>query len=90
MAQMISTMNNRPGTGEETLLRGVRRSRFSLHFNTLRTRRWLLVQWVSAPVQATGEWLDRIARRLSREQSRPSLGNLFDQYQLDTTLRRTM
>jgi hypothetical protein len=87
MAQMISTMNNR--TGEE-MLRGVRRSRFSLHFNTLRTRRWLLVQWVSAPVQATGEWLEGIARRLNQEQSRPSLGNLVDQYQLDSTLRRTI
>lgn len=28
---------------------GVRRSRFSLHFNTPRARRWLLVQLVSVP-----------------------------------------
>jgi hypothetical protein len=71
------------------LLQGVRRSRFSLHFKTWRTRRWLLVQWVSAPVQATGEWLEGIARRLNREQATPTLSNLFDQYQLDSTLRRT-
>jgi hypothetical protein len=89
---MISTLNNRAGTGEDTLFRGVRRSRFSLHFTTPGTRRWLLVQWVSSPVQATTEWLDGIAQRLNRErkQSSPNLATLFDQYHLDTTLRRTI
>jgi hypothetical protein len=81
---MISTLNNRAGTGEDTLFRGVRRSRFSLHFTTPGTRR--------SPVQATTEWLDGIAQRLNRErkQSSPNLATLFDQYQLDTTLRRTI
>jgi hypothetical protein len=96
MAQTISTLSNRVSTGQESLLQGVwspegvRRSRFSLHFKTWRTRRWLLVQWVSAPVQATGEWLEGIARRLSHEQSRPTLSSALDQYQLDSTLRRTI
>ena len=92
MAQMISTMNNRVSTGDESLLQSVRRSRFSLHFKTLRTRRWLLVQWVSAPIQATGEWLEGIARRLNRERelSRPTLASLCDQYRMDSALRRTI
>jgi hypothetical protein len=92
MAQTASTLNSRVGTGNESLLRSVRRSRFSLHFKTPNTRRWLLVQWVSAPVQATTEWLDKLAQRLNheREQSRSSLSNLFEQYRLDTTLRRTI
>jgi hypothetical protein len=90
MAQTLSALNNRIGTGEESLLRGVRRSRFSFHFKTLRTRRWLLVQWVSAPVQSTGEWLERLTRRLTREQSKPTLASALDRFQLDSTLRRTV
>jgi hypothetical protein len=90
MAQTISTLNNRVSTGQESLLQGVRRSRFSLHFKTWRTRRWLLVQWVSTPIQATGDWLERLARRLTREQSSPTLSSVLDQFQLDSTLRRTI
>ena len=90
MAQTLSTLNNRIGTGQELLLQGVRRLRFTLHFKTWHTRRWLLVHWVSAPVQATGEWLERVGRRFSREQFRPTLSSVLDQFRLDMTLRRTM
>jgi hypothetical protein len=90
MAQTLSALNNRVSTGEESLLRSVRRSRFSLHFKTLRTRRWLLIQWVSAPIQTTSEWLDRLAQRLTWEQSPSTLADHLDQYQLDSTLRRTI
>ena len=90
MAHTLSTLNNRVGTGQELLLQGVRRSRFLFHFKTWSTRRWLFVQWVSAPIQATGEWLERLARHLSREQSRPTLSSVLDRFQLDSTLRRTM
>ena len=90
MAQTLSTLHNRAGTGHEALLQGVRRSRVLFHFKTWGTRRWLLVQWVSAPIQATGDWLERVGRRLSREQSRPTLLSLLDRFQLDSTLRRTI
>jgi len=49
---MASTagMYSKANPMEETVMRGVRRSRFSFHFGTRRTRRWLLVQWISVPV----------------------------------------
>lgn len=34
---------------ENQALKGIHRSRFSLHFNIFNRRRWLLVQLVSAP-----------------------------------------
>ncbi|MEO5951004.1 MAG: hypothetical protein ABIQ44_00875 [Chloroflexia bacterium] len=34
---------------ENQALKGINRSRFSLHFNFFHRRRWLLVQLVSAP-----------------------------------------
>jgi hypothetical protein len=38
-----------PITHNDKALHGISRSRLSLHFNTARKRRWLLVQLVSAP-----------------------------------------
>ncbi len=84
------SLTGRSATGEEFVPRGVRRSRFSLHFNTPLTRRWLLVQWVSAPAQATAEWLDTQARRLARRTDRPTLARLVDDYRMQTALRRTI
>ena len=89
MAQTISTLNNRVSTGQELLLQGVRRLRFTLHFKTWHTRRWLLVQWVSAPVQATSEWIERVGLRLSRKQFQPTLSSVLDQFRFDMGLRRT-
>lgn len=39
----------------EAPLKGARRSRLSLHFNTPRVRRWLLVQLVSIPLDEIDE-----------------------------------
>ena len=89
MAQ-IASLPGRVNTGEDLLTRGVRRSRFSLHLNTPRTRRWLLVQWVSAPAQATAEWFDSLSRRLSQKSSRPNLARLLDDHTMQTSLRRTI
>ena len=44
--------------GDEVILKGVRRSRFSFHFNTGRMRRWLLVQLVSVTAHAASEELE--------------------------------
>lgn len=44
----ISNVDGLTATRNEAL-RGIRRSRFSLHLNTARRRRWLLVQLVTAP-----------------------------------------
>ena len=90
MAQTLSTLNNRVGTGQDVLLQGVRRSRFLFHFKTWGTRRWLFVQWVSAPIQATGDWLESVARSLSRKESHPTLSSVLDQFRLDSSLRRTI
>ena len=44
----ISNVDGLTATRNEALT-GIRRSRFSLHLNTARRRRWLLVQLVTAP-----------------------------------------
>jgi hypothetical protein len=41
-----------PVTHNDKALQGISRSRLSFHFNTARKRRWLLVQFVSAPALA--------------------------------------
>jgi len=38
-----------PVTHNDKALNGISRSRLSLHFNTARKRRWILVQLVTAP-----------------------------------------
>ena len=40
---------------DEAVLNGLKRSRFSLHFKTLRVRHWILVQLVRIPIQAVDE-----------------------------------
>ena len=51
---MITNLNGTIAQNSETL-QGIRRSRFSWHFNTPNRRRWLLVQLVSAPSIPTVE-----------------------------------
>lgn len=65
---------------EEKALKGVRRSRFSMHLNTRRARRWLLVQLVSMPVEGSGE--DSSAIHPARQYAGPhkSLGCLLDEH----------
>jgi hypothetical protein len=49
----ISNVDGLTATRNEAL-RGIRRSRFSLHLNTAHRRRWLLVQLVTAPALEGG------------------------------------
>lgn len=68
---------------EESLLKGVRRSRFSLHLNTRRVRRWLLIQMVSVPVSATAEAGEAPIARHARKSSAPAPtpAQLLDAYE---------
>ncbi len=70
-------------TSDEPALRGVRRSRFSFHLNTRRSRRWLLVQLVSIAVDGTADGTEpTLAARHRRQLSaaRPTMGQLLDNY----------
>ncbi len=69
--------------GDESTLRGVRRSRFSFHLNTRRSRRWLLVQLVSIAVDSAADGTEpALAARHRRQLSgaRPTMGQLLDNY----------
>jgi hypothetical protein len=48
---MITLLTNlfAPAAPKADIMKGIRRSRLSFHFNTARRRRWLLVQLVTAP-----------------------------------------
>lgn len=65
---------------EEVVLKGVRRSRWSMHLNSRRVRRWLLIQFVSYPVSEPSEDIETPAARRAREsrKSPKSLGQLLD------------
>jgi hypothetical protein len=71
---------------EDKALTGTRRSRLSLHFNTPRVRRWLLVQLVTMPV---GETEEQIETRYNHNQAQEpgSLANIVDQYRANQSLR---
>lgn len=87
---MASTvgMYSKVNSAEDTLVRGVRRSSFSLHFPTHRTRRWLLVQWVSVPVIATEEEQSSTHRRNVVEAKLPTFMGLLNDYTNQSWLRR--
>ena len=76
---------------EATPVKGVRRSRFSLHLNTPRVRRWLLVQLVSIPVASgEGERQTRSAHLRKPEPARPDpMSRLLDDYQTGLLRRRS-
>jgi hypothetical protein len=77
---------------EATPVKGVRRSRFSLHLNTPRVRRWLLVQIVSIPVVGGGEGerQSRIAHMRKAQPAMPDpMSRLLDDYQTDLLRRRS-
>ena len=48
---MITLLTNlfAPAAPKADIMKDIRRSRLSFHFNTARRRRWLLVQLVTAP-----------------------------------------
>lgn len=84
-----ATIANSP-TYDEPALGGIRRSRFSFHLNTRRSRRWLLVQLVSIPLEGTEQKLDRAASRHAREQTaqHKTLDQLVDSYAISRMLSR--
>lgn len=67
---------------DEPTLRGARRSRFSFHLNTRRSRRWLLVQLVSVPLHDTEHDAAGPAFRHAQRQAAQhrTLGQLLDSY----------
>ena len=74
---------------DENALRGVRRSRFSFHFMTRRTRRWLLVQWVSVPVRAKADRQATAQANSSPEgTSGTNFQSLLSDYTTQSWLRR--
>ena len=87
MANKMS-LHNRIGNSEDMLLPRVRRSRFSFHFRTPRARRWLLVQWVTAPLDsATDDSSPLVQVKTGRD--RPTLNRVLDDYCNQLTARRT-
>ncbi len=85
-----STLVSSAARIEDIVPRGTRRSRLSLHLNTPRVRRWLLVQLISIPVHeaspARADKRSGIEQR--REQSAPSYSQLLDQYQASVLARQ--
>lgn len=91
MATTTSTigMYSKGNTMEEIAQRGVRRSRFSFHFMTHRTRRWLLVQWVSVPVIANeDEKATARTRTTSEKEKRGNFQSLVSDFTTQSWLRR--
>lgn len=74
----ISNVDGLTATRNEAL-RGIKRSRFSLHLNTARRRRWLLVQLVTAP--AIDRSPDEAPHPAHRHSEPDDLGSLYRQYE---------
>ena len=87
---MASTagMYSKVSSSEENTLGGARRSRFSFHFMTHRTRRWLLVQWVSIPVASTEEEQSAKQAQLEESRKRPAYHSLLNDYATRAWLSR--
>lgn len=73
---------------DEAVLRGMKRSWLSLHFNTRRVRRWILVQLVSVPVQTEVEQETASAQPVQFRGSRPTIKRLVDDYMVAQFARR--
>lgn len=76
----ISNVDGLTATRNEAL-KGIRRSRFSLHLNTARRRRWLLVQLVTAPALDAGS--DDSTAPAPRPRPSYDLDSLYRQYDAD-------
>ncbi len=77
-----------PLTGiEGTPLKGARRARLSIRFNTPRMRRWLLVQLVTMPVQGEPDEATGLLALRQARPARPTLGQLLDHYQMERFIR---
>lgn len=87
MASTVGTISRAEQLGE-AVLNGVRRSRFSLHFNTRRVRRWLLVQFVSAPVQTADEQATAPTQPVQSRGPQATIGRLMDDFMAAQFARR--
>jgi hypothetical protein len=74
----ISNVDGLTATRNEAL-RGIKRSRFSLHLNTARRRRWLLVQLVTAP--AIDRSPDEAQYHAPRPRENNDLDSLYRKYE---------
>jgi hypothetical protein len=75
---------------DEKALKGVRRSRFSMHLKTRKVRRWLLVQLVSVPDDAQDADAPEFIRpSIEQEQAAlpTRLTKLVDDYRLTQPMR---
>jgi hypothetical protein len=79
MASTIG-MRDRAVQPDETVLNGLKRPRFSLHFNTRRVRYWILVQLVRVPVQTRNELEIAYARPVEFRGLQTSIKRLVDDY----------
>ncbi len=77
---------------DDQVLKGVRRSRFSLHLKTHKVRRWLLVQFVSVPVEEIEDQdAARLARRAQAQRRQPdTLQSMVEQYRATQPMRSWM
>jgi hypothetical protein len=78
----------------EESIKGVRRSRFSFHFNTPRVRRWLLVQLVTLPVDEADVEPNPELTRLAQAQAPRAKGDdyhkLLDNYRNSFLMRSVL
>lgn len=76
---------------DDSALKGIRRSRFSLHLRTHRVRHWLLVQFVSVPVPVDEAQEDRVSKAVRsvrrQERLRSSMDKIRDDYQMMRSTR---
>jgi hypothetical protein len=89
---MIASLVGPIARADDPVLKGVRRSRLSIHMTTPRVRRWLLVQLVSIPVEETfedGAGAQPYMRPMRTNQSR-TYQQLIDDYQIARTPKLMM
>jgi hypothetical protein len=71
---------------DEAVLRGMKRSWLSLHFNTRHVRRWILVQFVTVPMR-TEDYQETVAS-VQVKSAQPTIGRLLDDYMTAQFARR--
>ncbi len=87
MASTIGMVSRTEQLGE-AVLNGVKRSRFSLHFNTRRMRHWVLVQLVRVPVQTGEEQEVASAHRVPSRGPQATISRLMDDFMASQFARR--
>ena len=87
MASTIG-MAGRAVQPDEGLLNDLKRSRFSLHFNTRRVRHWILVQLVSVPVRTRDAQENESAQPVQFRGLQTTVRRLVDEYMVTQFARR--